>query len=105
MPLGKLGRVPLALRTPTGLPSTLNILLPGLPCLVIPKFDMIAEGASELEEDSVIELDEISSGALEELETGSEQFSPMQNMSVSPGVPMSVILRPVLEPLYQRIAG
>ena len=43
--------------------------------------------------------------SVDELDEGSEQFSPMQNVSDSPGVPMSVILRPVLVPLYQRIAG
>ena len=63
-------------------------------------------GALELDDVSgATELDENCSGSLDELETGSEQFSPMQNVSVSPGVPMSVILSPVLEPLYQRIAG
>ena len=60
------------------------------------------------------ELDELeTAGALDELDTipveledsGSGQFPPMQNVSVSPGVPMSVIFSPVLEPLYQRMAG
>ena len=69
------------------------------------------------------ELDELeTAGALDELETtgtldeldaipieledsGSGQFSPMQNVSVSPDVPMSVILSPVFAPLYQVIAG
>lgn len=41
----------------------------------------------------------------DELDEGSVQFSPMQNVRVSPGVPMSVILSPVLEPLYQVMAG
>ena len=44
-------------------------------------------------------------GALEEDSVSAGQFPPMQNVSVSLGVPMSVILSPVLEPLYQRMAG
>ena len=61
-------------------------------------------------------LDELA-GTFEELEialddfgeldddSAAVQFSPKQNVSVSPGVPMLVIFNPVLDPLYQRIAG
>ena len=66
-----------------------------------------------LELDELGALDELETIALDELDTipveledsGSGQFSPMQNVSVSPGVPMSVILSPVFVPLYQVIAG
>ena len=60
------------------------------------------------------ELDELeTAGALDELDaipvelddSCAGQFPPMQNVSVSPGVPMSVILSPVFAPLYQVIAG
>jgi hypothetical protein len=63
---------------------------------------------------SLDELDELeTAGALDELDaipvelddSCAGQFPPMQNVSVSPGVPMSVIFSPVLEPLYQRMAG
>ena len=40
MPLGKSGRAPLALRTPTGFPSALNILLPGLPYFALRRLVM-----------------------------------------------------------------
>ena len=43
--------------------------------------------------------------ALDEDSVLAGQFPPMQNVSVSPGVPMSVIFNPDLDPLYQWIAG
>ena len=61
------------------------------------------DGLCVLEElAGVVELEEI---AWLEDDSTAEQFSPMQNVSVSAGFPMSVIFRPVLEPLYQRMAG
>ena len=101
MPLGRLlGMSPDSSLCPTGLPRTLKILLLGLPCPAFSMFEMtmravlleLLEISGALELDVVsgaTELDENCSGSLDELETGSEQFSPMQNVSVSPGVPMS----------------
>ena len=56
--------------------------------------------------DELDAFDELDFGTADELDDSSVvQFPPMQNVSVSLGVPMSVILSPVLEPLYQRMAG
>ena len=63
--------------------------------------------------DELDALDELDFGAVEELEVfgaldedsvSAGQFPPMQNVSVSLGVPMSVILSPVLEPLRVRFS-
>ena len=128
-PLGNLGSSPDAVLCPTGFPRTLKILFSGVPYFeTFLKLDMIAvlplwlleldftelllftllelAGFGALEElDAIfIELDDKMVGALED-DSGAGQFPPMQNVIVSPGVPMSVILSPVLEPLYQRMAG
>ena len=53
----------------------------------------------------VAALLELSGSCMLEDDSAAVQFSPMQNVSVSPGVPMSVIFSPVLEPLYQVMVG
>ena len=124
MPLGRSGRAPVDVRLPTGWPRTLKIAFPGLPSRTFAIFETIAVVAL-LEPDPVVllqdddesaEVLDTSAGsvpllldddcgvALED-DSAAVQFSPMQNVSVSPGFPMSVIFRPVLEPLYQRMAG
>ena len=110
MPLGRSGRAPVDVRLPTGWPRTLKIAFPGLPSRAFSIFEMIAVVAL-LELAGFCAFDElVGFGELEEIawledDSTAEQFSPMQNVSVSAGFPMSVIFRPVLEPLYQRMAG
>ena len=116
MPLGRSGRAPVDVRLPTGWPRTLKIAFPGLPSRTFAIFETIAVVAL-LEPDPVVLLqDDDESAEVLDTSAGSVpllldddsiavQFSPMQNVSVSPGFPMSVIFRPVLEPLYQRMAG
>ena len=132
MPLGRSGRAPVDVRLPTGWPRTLKIAFPGLPSRAFSIFEMIAVvallelagfcafdelvGFGEPEELVIVAELDTSAGsvpllldddcgvALED-DSAAVQFSPMQNVSVSPGFPMSVIFRHVLEPLYQRMAG
>lgn len=124
MPLDRSGRAPVDVRLPMGWPRTLKIELPGLPSRAFSIFEMIAVVAlleldpivSLQDDDESAEVLDTSAGsvpllldddcgvALED-DSAAVQFSPMQNVSVSLGFPMSVIIRPVLEPLYQRMAG
>ena len=56
--------------------------------------------------DELDAFDELDFGTADELDDScAVQFPLMQNVSVSPGVPMSVIFNPDLDPLYQWIAG
>ena len=127
MPLGRSGMAPDSSLCPTGLPRMLKILFPALPRPAFSMFvttmravllelacsvELLVGTFAELaldsgvtpEEDLGVTVEDDCGVALED--SGSAgQFPPMQNASVSPGVPMSVILSPVLEPLYQRMAG
>ena len=119
---------PVDVRLPTGWPRTLKILLSGFPCPAFSMFEMMMRAvllelacSMELlvdtlveleldcgvtpEEDFGVTLEEDCGAALEDGSSAGVQFSPMQNESVSPGVPISVSFSPVLAPLYQRIAG
>ena len=86
-------------------------MFPGLPGLVFWMFLVIAVGFSwlllELTDDEDSGFDELDEDSANELDDSSSagQFPPIQNVSESPGTPMSVILSPVLEPSYQRMAG
>ena len=70
------------------------------------ELDQLGAFSLELDElETTDVLDELEAIPVELDDSCAGQFPPMQNVSVSPGVPMSVIFSPVLEPLYQRMAG